>query len=107
VNLLPFPVCLVAHNGNVYDFPLLLAELENSEILCVDSYVGIKEIYITRSEGIKQDAMMEEEKKAEERVMIRMEIDSVTNLINAGHFESENEEDDCDKVNKLSNTIDF
>ena len=24
---LPFPVCLVAHNGNAYDFPLLRAEL--------------------------------------------------------------------------------
>ena len=24
---LPFPVCLVAHNGNLYDFPLLHAEL--------------------------------------------------------------------------------
>jgi hypothetical protein len=23
----PLPVCLVAHNGNMYDFPLLLAEL--------------------------------------------------------------------------------
>ena len=49
--LLPSPVCLVAHNGNAYDFPLLKAEMEksgtmlNSEILCVDAYVGIKEIY--------------------------------------------------------------
>jgi three prime repair exonuclease-1 len=40
---LPFPVCLVAHNGNAYDFPLLEAELEklgtklDAEILCADS----------------------------------------------------------------------
>jgi GGDEF domain-containing protein len=51
--------------------------------------------------------MMEEEKKAEERVRIEIEIDSVTNLINAGHFESEIEEEACDKVNKLSNNIKF
>ena len=48
LNLLPFPVCLVAHNGNAYDFRLLKAEMEksgtelNSEILYIDSYVGIK-----------------------------------------------------------------
>jgi hypothetical protein len=40
---LPSPVCLVAHNGNFYDFPLLKAELEKaglelrSTILCIDS----------------------------------------------------------------------
>ena len=48
---LPSPVCLVAHNGNLYDFPLLKSELENigdslgPEIMCVDSYIGIKEIF--------------------------------------------------------------
>ena len=37
------PVCLIAHNGNGYDFPLLQAELERikqhliGDILCVDS----------------------------------------------------------------------
>ena len=29
LSLLPPPVCLVAHNGNAYDFPLLKVELEN------------------------------------------------------------------------------
>ena len=48
LNLLPFPVCLVAHNGNAYDFRHLKAEMEksvtelNSEILYIDSYIGIK-----------------------------------------------------------------
>jgi three prime repair exonuclease-1 len=114
LNLLPFPVCLVAHNGNAYDFPLLKAEMEksgtelNSEILCVDSYVGIKEIYRIRSEVSKKyDAMMEEVNKAQELLMIEMEIDSVTNLINAGHFESEMEEESCDKVKELANNIEF
>ena len=27
LSCLHFPVCLVAHNGNLYDFPLLQAEL--------------------------------------------------------------------------------
>ena len=45
------PVCLVAHNRNAYDFPLLKAELEkigmqlNPGILCADSLPGIKEAF--------------------------------------------------------------
>ena len=48
---LPSPVCLVAHNGDLYDFPLLKAEMEHSgtelgyHLLCADSYVGIKELF--------------------------------------------------------------
>ena len=48
---LPKPLCLVAHNGDSYDFPLLKAELEKAGVmipydtLCADSYVGIKEIF--------------------------------------------------------------
>ena len=51
---LPAPLCLVAHNGDLYDFPLLKAELEKAGItlppdtLCADSYVGIKEIFKIR-----------------------------------------------------------
>ena len=53
---LPQPICLVAHNGNQYDFPLLKAELEKvgmalpSDTLCADSYLGIKEIFRKREE---------------------------------------------------------
>ena len=45
---LPAPICLIAHNGNLYDFPLLRAEIDKVEeqlgfdILCADSYVGMK-----------------------------------------------------------------
>jgi hypothetical protein len=45
------PLCLVAHNGDLYDFPLLRAELKKVEItllsktLCAIFYVGIKEIF--------------------------------------------------------------
>ena len=48
---LPAPLCLIAHNGDLYDFPLLKSELEKAGInlpsntLCADSYVGIKEIF--------------------------------------------------------------
>lgn len=56
---LPKPLCLVAHNGGSYDFPLLKAELEKVGVvlpydtLCADSYVGIKEIF-RRSEHALQ-----------------------------------------------------
>ena len=46
---LPSPICLVAHNGNAYDFPLLNAEFGklgmqlNSGTLCADSLHGMKE----------------------------------------------------------------
>ena len=30
IDWLPTPLCLVAHNGDLYDFPLLKAELENA-----------------------------------------------------------------------------
>ncbi|XP_035694501.1 three-prime repair exonuclease 1-like [Branchiostoma floridae] len=47
------PVCLVAHNGNRFDFPILKAELGESEtvdlfpqdVLCVDTMVAIKDLY--------------------------------------------------------------
>ena len=48
-------LCLVAHNGDKYDFPLLKAELEKAGItlpfhtLCADSYLEIKEI-VSRKE---------------------------------------------------------
>ena len=59
---LPKPICLVAHNGNNYDFPLLKAEMEKahiklgSDILCADSYVGMKAIFQKRKEltGIEE-----------------------------------------------------
>ena len=57
---LPTPVCLVAHNGNNYDFPLLKAEMEKvgiqlgSGILCADSYIGIKTIFQSRNDLISE-----------------------------------------------------
>ena len=48
LSCLASPVCLVAHNGNAYDFPLLTAEFEklgmqlNLGTLCADSLLGMK-----------------------------------------------------------------
>ena len=58
---LPSPVCLVAHNGDCYDFPLLKAEMEkvhtplDPSILCVDSYSGVKNIYNKKVDGSQPD----------------------------------------------------
>ncbi|XP_006014265.1 three prime repair exonuclease 2 [Latimeria chalumnae] len=47
------PVCLVAHNGLKYDFPLLKTELLrlgaslNSTVYCMDSYQAMKELVTT------------------------------------------------------------
>ncbi|XP_073962521.1 three-prime repair exonuclease 1-like [Choristoneura fumiferana] len=44
------PVCLVAHNGNIFDYKLLLAEFEDAgmslpyDLLCVDSLIGFRNI---------------------------------------------------------------
>lgn len=32
ISKLPKPVCLLAHNGNLFDFPLLKAELQNADV---------------------------------------------------------------------------
>ena len=98
LSCLPSPVCLVAHNGSQYDFPLLKAEMEKagtklgSEILCVDSYLGIQSI-IKNSQQIGS------------------EIKAVTELANAGEFDKVMMEETCaqlktriesDRVNHLS-----
>ena len=60
---LPSPVCLVAHNGDAYDFPLLIAEMEKVNtpldplILCVDSYIGIKDIYKKKVNASQADTI--------------------------------------------------
>ena len=61
---LPSPVCLVAHNGNLYDFPLLKAEMEKVgvelgfDILCADSYIGMKEIFKKKEEKQRKEKAM-------------------------------------------------
>lgn len=51
LNNLPKPVCLVAHNGNSFDYKIFLAELFDinaslpDDILCVDSLTGFRQLH--------------------------------------------------------------
>ena len=90
---LPSPVCLVAHNGNAYDFPLLRAELVKAgaefgpNIFCVDSYVGIKEIFkmdMGNSFVDPKDIEIIEEKE-----IVKKEMEAVKILLEAGDFDME------------------
>jgi len=86
---LPSPVCLVAHNGDNYDFPLLKAELEKvngslgADILCADSYNGLQQIFKVKKEKI------EYEKQAVEKKLVDIEVKAVSELLAAGEFEAE------------------
>ena len=93
---LPFPVCLVAHNGNMYDFPLLQAELVKigadlgSNIFCVDSYVGIKEIIKKNVDSPPtKDAQPAGIKCLEERKLVEKEMQAVKMLLEAGEFDED------------------
>lgn len=92
---LPSPVCLVAHNGDNYDFPLLKAELEKAggrleeDIFCVDSYIGIKEIF-SKQEVVKGLEI--------ERKLVDKELEAVTELLAAGEFDLEMEIDSCSET---------
>merc|ERR1712179_851495 len=86
---LPSPVCLVAHNGDNYDFPPLKAELEKgngrlgADILCADSYNGLQQIFKVKKEKI------EYEKQAVEKKLVDIEVKAVSELLAAGEFEVE------------------
>ena len=92
---LPFPVCLVAHNGNLFDFPLLQAELAKAgvelglDIFCVDSYVAIKEIF----KNTMNSSLVEEAKPADrvnlEENTIEKEMQAVKILLEIGEFDKE------------------
>jgi len=105
---LPLPVCLVAHNGNMYDFPLLQAELVKagselgSNILCVDSYVGLKEIYKRdRLSSLAEEANPVDEEIWEDN-MVENEIQAVKILLETGEFDKEmdSEEMESNKASK-------
>ena len=97
---IPSPVCLVAHNGNAYDFPLLKAELENigmqlnPGILCTDSLPGIKEVFQKMTDSYSPK--MEETK---ENSIVEKEIEVASELIKAGKFETELNEGHIDEHN--------
>ena len=86
---LPSPVCLVAHNGHSYDIPLLKAEMKQagrkleSNILYVDSLIGIKEIFNERKMFRRQIAY----KKQMKWKILQKEKQAATDLMNAGEFD--------------------
>jgi DNA polymerase III epsilon subunit-like protein len=102
---LPSPVCLVAHNGDLYDFPLLKAELQNAgtslnpSILCADSYAGIKDIYKKKEDAIQAEHVRKQNVKIyEEMKIITEELRAVNDMIIAGEFETEMEINHCDDL---------
>ena len=102
LSLLPAPVCLVAHNGNAYDFPLLKAELEKagtqlkSDVFCIDSYVGIRQLLKKEEDIINvENETVTAVKLAEENNNAKMELDAISDLINTGVFEIQMEEGIC------------
>lgn len=90
---LPKPTCLVAHNGNRFDYKLLLTELLDINallpqgLLCVDSLIGFRHILKNRSSPdlpnarnpsiprdnsfSKDDSLLEEDSLARDNSMFR------------------------------------
>ena len=102
LSLLPAQVCLVAHNGNAYDFPLVKAELEKagtqlkSDVFCIDSYVGIRQLLKKEEDIINvENETVTAVKLAEEHNNAKLELDAISDLINTGVFEIEMEEGIC------------
>jgi len=96
---LPAPVCLVAHNGDEYDFQLLKSELENvegelgQEIYCADSYVGFRHIFQAREDRVKINKNLEAERELDR------EVKAVTELMAAGEFDAEMDVDISEETN--------
>jgi hypothetical protein len=103
---LPSPVCLVAHNGN-----LLKAEWEKaggklgSEIFCVDSYVGIKEIFQNWEAQKTEDARIQQLERLVDKEIVEKEREAVTKLIAAGEFDRELEID-ASRSNNVMEALD-
>jgi hypothetical protein len=80
-------VCLIAHNGNAYDFPLLKAELENlgtkldAEILCADAYRGIKDFFCK-----KEETQNENLKEIIDKCNAQSDVDAARKLMKSGMF---------------------
>ena len=90
---LPSPVCLVAHNGQMYDFPLLKAEMKQagvtleSSILYADSLIGIKEIFSERKMSRRKIASIKQLKWLKERKILQEEKLAATKLLLSGEFD--------------------
>ena len=92
------PVCLVAHNGVKFDFPLLQAELFKANgslldgLLCCDSWLGANHIYIKQSIDEAQTEHLNEKEKSAERFETLEEVAAAERLVEAGAFQDTLEE---------------
>ncbi|PSN44945.1 hypothetical protein C0J52_16471 [Blattella germanica] len=72
----PQPVCLVAHNGIKFDFPLLQQEIQKlgkefpDHILCADSLLGFRELLNGRNLHLRQDKVQPSNSDTNEKTMI-------------------------------------
>jgi hypothetical protein len=91
----------------VYDFPLLIAELVKTgvelglNILCVDSYVGIKEIY-KMNMGSSHAVVANPVEICEDRNNVEKELEAVKIPLETGEFDKEMDEDE-NKSNEVTN----
>ena len=99
---LPTPICLVAHNGDIYDFPLLKAELEKSDmqlssgILCADSYIGIKSIFQERNnQTYREDERLKENQVKKNTPQSFSLINLCNDLLGSKPIRSHGAEADC------------
>jgi len=95
------PVCLVAHNGVKFDFPLLQAELFKSNgslidgLLCCDSWLGANHIYNNQRLNETQTEHLNEpleKEKPTERFETLEEVAAAERLVEAGAFQDTLEE---------------
>jgi hypothetical protein len=83
-------MCLVAHTGNAYNFPLLKAKLEklgiklNPGTLCVDSLFGLRALLQKQGKTERRNPANVNYKEIKAR-----EIYAATELVKAGLFEAE------------------
>ena len=91
------PLCLVAHNGDKYDFPLLKAELGKVGItlpintLCADSYLGIKEITSKKEEILHSETKHMIDNQMDIEIAKIIETPNVTQILHAEYGEIDKE----------------
>ncbi|CAB3232591.1 unnamed protein product [Arctia plantaginis] len=65
---LPKPVCLIAHNGNTFDYKILLAEFRDinmslpTDLLCADSLIGFRRLHKEKYPKVSSNSTFEDSK---------------------------------------------
>jgi three prime repair exonuclease 1 len=104
---LPKPVCLVAHNGNVFDYKILLAEFIDArstlphDLLCIDSLVGFRNILknpnTTNTEAIKP--------KVQESNNFNISIDDILTDDEDDWPDLNGSTEDWEKIDQISDSL--